>query len=175
MDSGLRSALSATLRADEKFKGAWSWQAAGLSIFDYKLLGWMSGYLVYPYLRYGSATSDGALPTLVEGGAIELRSKDIGNAWGDDKVKIYNYYTLKRTELARSADAYRNWGPNQLVAMGEGLRQYWETGVYDEPYANSNGEKLDSDGRGQDADELPNPPGGASEYKRYGQFVTWSQ
>lgn len=175
VDSGLCPAQSATLRADENFKGAWSWQAAGRSMFNYKLPNWMSGFLVYPYLRYGSATSDGALPTLAEGGAIELRGKDAGNFWDDGKVKMYNYYTLKRTNLSREDNAYRNWAPNQLVAMGDGLRQYWETGVFAEPYANSSGEKLDSDGWSQSADELPSPPDGLSKYKRYDQFVTWSQ
>ena len=167
--SGLRSAQSATLRADEDFNGAWSWQAAGLSKFAYRLPGWMSGLLVYPYLRYGNATSDGALPTLASGNTIELRSKDLGN------VRIYNYYTLKRTELARADEAYRNWTPNQLVTMGGGLKQYWEKGVFAEPYANSSGEKLDSDGWSQGADELPSQPNGVSKYERYDQFVTWSQ
>ena len=175
--SGLRPAQSATLRADKGFNGAWSWQAAGISKFTYRMPGWMSGLLVYPYLRYGNATSDGALPVLSRGGSIELRSKDIDNVWDDRdrKAKIYNYYTLKRTELARADEAYRNWAPNQLVSMGEGLMQHWEKGVFAEPYANSSGEKLDSGGWSQGADELPSQPNGVSKYERYDQFVTWSQ
>ena len=171
--SGLRPAQSATLRADKGFNGAWSWQAAGISKFTYQMPGWMSGLLVYPYLRYGSATSDGAAPTLAEGGAIELRSKDVSNAWDDGKVKIYNYYTLKRTDLSHEDNAYRNWLPSQL--MEGGLSPYWYGAVYREPYANPSGSELDSNGPSQGRDENPSRPDGESIYKRYAQFMRWSQ
>lgn len=171
--SGLRSAQSATLRADEDFNGAWSWQAAGISKFKYGLPGWMSGLLVYPYLFYGSATADGVLPVLSRGDLIELQSKDVDNVWDDRKVKMYNYYTLKRANLSREKNAYRNWSSSQL--MEGGLSPYWYDAVYKEPYANPSGSELDSNGPSQGRDENPSRPDGESIYKRYAQFMRWSQ
>ena len=168
---------SGTLRADEKFQGAWSWQSAGRTTFAYKLPSYGPGLVSYPYLRYGSAVSGGSvLGTLVGGGTVLFHSKDYSLA---DKTRKYNYYTLKRTDLGRlNENAYRNWDSQgdtstSLLTDATDGRQYWYKYVYDEPYADSNADKLDSGGQG--ADEVPDLPSGREEYKRYSQFVTWSQ
>ena len=168
----IHSKMSCTYRADESFKGAWAWEAAGRTTFSYKLRSWGSALVSYPFLNYGGSTSGGGiLATLVGGGDVVFHSKDFSLA---GTARAYNYYTLKRTDLSRKPEAYRNWNPNQLVEF-EGSKQYWESGVYDELFADSDCERLDSDGLKQNADENPNPPDGVSEYKRDSQFVKWSE
>lgn len=165
-DTGLRPASAMTLRADESFQGAWSWQTAGTAVFDYKLPGWLSGFVVYPFLVHGSAASGGPLQDFAKGRTVELRSK------GRETERRYGYYTLKRTDLARDPAAYRNWAPNELV--GRGMSRHWYT-VASEPYANADASDLDANGAAQARDENPDTPNGAKEYKRFSLFVTWSQ
>lgn len=173
----VRSTESRTYRADENFQGAWAWEAAGRAWFSYRLRSWGSAMVSYPFLRYnGSAAGGGDLANLVGGGAVVYHSKDFSLA---DKVRAYNYYTLKRTDLSRAREAYRNWKPNQLVESGTG-GQYWDSGVYhepflyDEPFGDSIADKLDSSPpQGRDAN--PSPPEGRKEYARFGMFITWSQ
>ena len=168
---------SRTYRANEKFNGAWSWQAGGRTSFAYKLQSWGGGLISYPFLHYrGDTSGGGILETLVGGGTVMFHSKDFSLG---DKVRSYNYYTLKRTDLARDPRAYRNWDTgddtsrNHLVESTSGFEQYWYSFVYLEDYADSDAEKLDSTGQG--GDTLPNQPSGRREYKRFDAFVTWSQ
>ena len=169
---------SRTYRADENFKGAWSWQAAGKSYFAYRLQSYGGGLVSYPYLRYGDAVSSGGiLGTLVGGGAVVFHGKDYSLA---DKVRSYNYYTLKRTNLGRlQQDAYRNWdsqGDTSESWLNDATsgKQYWYRFVFDEPYADSNADNLDTNPV-QGADVTPDPPSGRKEYKRFEEYVTWSE
>ena len=173
----IRSKDSRTYRADENFKGAWAWEAAGRTSFSYKLRSWGSALVSYPFLNYGgSASGDGILSTLVGGGDVVFHGKDFSFA---DKVRAYNYYTLKRTDLSRKPEAYRNWKANQLVEICDG-GQCWDSCVYsepflyDEPYNESVADKLDESPR-QGRDTNPSPPEGRKEYERFGMFITWSQ
>ena len=175
---------SRTCRADDDFKGAWSWQAAGKTLFAYTLPSYGAGLVSYPYLRYGAGATLGGnvLGTLVGGGTVLFHSKDYSIG---DKVRSYNYYTLKRTDLARDPEAYRNWDSwdssgkqntsrSRLTQSARGLKQHWYANVYGEDYADSSPDSLDNSGR-QGNDELPNRPSGRGEYKRLDLFVTWSQ
>ena len=172
---------SRTYRADENFQGAWSWQSAGKTSFSYRLRSWGSELVSYPFLNYnGSTSAGGILGTLVGGGAVVFHSKDYSLS---DKVRSYNYYTLKRTDLARGPTAYRNWDSwdedgkqdtsISCLADSSGGRQYWYSKVYREEFANSDPDKLD--GARQDKDSLPSYPNGRKEYTRFPMFVTWSQ
>lgn len=175
---GLQNPRTSTYRADEKFNGSWYWFAGGLEVFDYRLPGWFSGLIAYPYLRYGSISSDKTMRMLVNKGSVEIRSKKNG---GD---RAYSYYTLKRTELARQAGAYRNWRNDQIVDCKDS-QQYWYSGVfkegiYKEPLKtpdrdDTNAGRLDSDGVRQGGDSLPSTPNGIQEYDRFSAFVTWSE
>lgn len=165
-------------RADERFKGAWSWQVAGRTSFAYKLQSYGGGLVSYPYLRYGDASGgDSILGALVGGGTVLFHSKDYSLS---DKVRKFNYYTLKRTELGRlDMNAYRNWDSQgdttrSLLTDVTGGQQYWYKYVVEEPYADSDSDNLDSS-LGQDTDETSDPPSGRMEYKRFSPFVTWSQ
>lgn len=172
----VHSKESRTYRADENFHGAWSWMSAGRTWFSYKLRSWGSAMVSYPFLRYNGSTSNGGvLASLVGGGEVVYHSKDFSLA---DKVRAYNYYTLKRTDLSRAPEAYRNWKPNQLV-VSDGGSQYWDSCVYDESYLyeepfNSVADKLDSS-LPQGSDSNPSPPEGRIEYERFDSFITWSQ
>ena len=172
---------SCAYRADENFQGSWSWQAAGKTTFAYELQSYGGGLISYPYLRYGDSSGGGVLGTLVGGGKVLFQSKDYSMG---GKVRSYNYYTLKRTDLARDPRAYRNWDSwdedgnqdtsrNHLVESTGGSEQCWYSFVYKEKYADSSPDKLDESGHG--GDTLPSQPSGRKEYKRYGMFVTWSQ
>ena len=179
--SNVTAVDSRTHRANENFRGAWSWQSAGKTYFSYRLRSWGSELVSYPFLNYnGSTSAGGILGTLVGGGAAVFHSKDYSLS---SKVRLYNYYTLKRTDLARDPQAYRNWdswdeGGNQDVSRSRlvdssGRKQYWQSKIYNEEFADSNPDKLDA-GR-QGGDSLPSRPSGRKEYKRFEAFVTWSQ
>ena len=167
-EQGLKSPSWNTYRAKEDFKGAWSWQTAGQAAFAYRLQAWGGGFLTYPYRIYlgEDGSSDWLLGSLVKGKTVDLRSKDRG------AVRAYNYYTLRRTELARGDNAYRNWDEGRLTALAGGAGQYWHENVYGELFADSNPEKLDSSDQG--ADEAPDLPSGRKIYTRYSKFVDWS-
>lgn len=166
---GLETPVCKTYRSQENFKGSWSWQGAGLVQFAYRLQTWGGGLLVYPFLRYvGEGKDESMLRKLVDNGAVSIRSKDYSN------VRAYNYYTLKRTELARGSNAYRNWSPDRLVKAAEGLLQHWFVNVYEEAFADSNPMALDQS-QVQDKDELPELPEGRREYRRSFLFMMWSQ
>ncbi|MBQ7190312.1 MAG: hypothetical protein IJR99_12955 [Kiritimatiellae bacterium] len=177
-DSGLQTPRTSTYRVDKDFTGAWYWFAGGLELFDYKLPGWFSGLIAYPYYRYGNISSDGFMRTLVNNGRVEVRSKKIGSE------RSYSYYALKRTELARKAGAYRNWMDCQIVDC-KGSQQFWyegvfKEGIYKEPLGPPNrndtsAEKLDADGPRQGSDALPSMPSGYREYDRFSGFVNWSE
>ena len=170
--SNISSVDSRTYRADESFHGSWSWQAAGKTSFSYRLRSWGSVLVSYPFLRYnGSMSGGGILATLVGGGNSEFHSKDFSLQTG--VVRSYNYYTLKRTDLARSEAAYRNWDSDKLVLRADG-EQCWHGKVYNEAFADANGQQLDLSNQSAD-DTLPNVPDGAGEYGRYSQFVEWSE
>lgn len=166
-----------TYRADEGFEGSWSWQAGGKMSFAYKLPSYGGGLVAYPYLLYGETSShEGALGTLVGGKSVVFHSKD--NSLGA-RLRIYNYYTLKRTDIARDPMAYRNWDSQNdtsksLLMASSKRRQYWYSKVYDEKYADPVADNLDHS-RQTGRDELPDRPSGRKEYKRYPMFVTWSQ
>ena len=163
---------SRTYRADENFQGGWSWLAAGRLYSSYKLRAGGSILIAYPFLHYGDSSSGrGLLSTLVGGGGVTFHGKDFSLKTG--AVRSYNYYTLKRTDLARSKNAYRNWDSDRLVRFSEG-KQYWNGKVYEETFAEASGESLDSSGQSAD-DTLPDVPNGAGEYRRYSQFVEWSE
>ena len=169
-DRFLLTSDSKTYRADENFKGSWSWQAAGTSSFEYRLPSWGGGKLLeYPYLTYmqdGVGSADD-LGRLVNGGSVILNSKDRSS------VRVYNYYTLKRTELARGDAAYRNWSEGRLTAFAGSLDQYWHRCVYEEDFADSDAEHLEESD--QESDELPSLPSERKIYKRYSKFIDWSK
>lgn len=175
------SSASKTHRANENFNGAWSWQTAARASFAYVLPSYGGGLVSYPYLRYGDASSGGGiLGALVGGGTVVFHGKDFSLS---DKVRSYNYYTLRRTDLARDPAAYRNWdswGENggqdpsrSRLVDSAGGKQYWYSCVYKEDFAVSDADALD-DGR-QGGDTLPKRPSGRKEYERFSKFVTWSQ
>ena len=175
--ANVHSTESCSYRADESFQGAWAWESAGRTWFSYKLRSWGSALVSYPFLNYGGpASGGGILGTLVGGGDVVFHSKDFSMS---NRVRAYNYYTLKRTDLSRRPEAYRNWEPNQLVESNGG-RQYWDSSVYDEPflydapYDESVADELDGGPR-QGKDANPSPPVGRKEYERFGMFITWSQ
>lgn len=177
-DSGLQTPRTSTYRADKKFNGSWYWFAGGLEIFDYKLPGWFSGLIAYPYYRYGGGASDELMRILVNNGSVEVRSKEMG------RERVYSYYTLKRTELARKTGAYRNWKDSQIVD-GKDSQQFWyegvfKEGIYKEPFGNpdrndTSAKKLDADGLRQGSDMLPSMPSGLREYERFSGFINWSE
>ena len=173
-----------TYRADEGFKGAWVWQTAGRAGDDYALPPWTRGWLQYPHAHYSATTGDfsgaddGAYGDLLAVGSLGrtlIESKDTSS-----KVRVYNYYTLKRTALARGRNAYRNWKePSLLRTTGYAGSPNWHGNVYKEPGIDPDGgvdvadpEKLDAAEQG--GDELPSPPGG-SDYDRCTQLMIWSQ
>lgn len=175
--ANIQSVFNQTYRADESFQGAWSWQAAGRTWFSYRLRSWGSALVSYPFRSYGgSASGGGILATLVGSGDVVFHGKDfsmLGN------VRAYNYYTLKRTELSRSPYAYRNWDSDgdtseSWLTDSSGGKQYWYSGVFEEPYADSSADNLDSAPL-QGRDTTPDPPSGRKEYKRFDMFVRWSQ
>lgn len=168
----ISSYANQTYRADENFKGSWSWQSAGRVFFSYRLRSWGSGLVSYPFLKYnGSVAKGGMLGMLVGGGNVAFHSKDF--SLGAGVVRSYNYYTLKRTDLSRDSRAYRNWDSDMIVLRADG-EPYWSDKVYNERFADANGQNLDSSGQLAD-DDLPNRPSGAGEYQRYSQFVEWSE
>ena len=172
-DEALKTSYnSQTYRADEGFKGAWSWQAAGRSLFAYRLRSYGDGLIAYPFLHYGGSSSGGGiLGTLVGGGLVVFHSKDYSLS---NKVRAYNYYTIKRTDLAREPNAYRNWQEKCLTAPSSGLEQYWYSCVYKEAFSDPVADHLEqSDSQG--SDQLPSPPGGRDEYNRSGILVRWCQ
>lgn len=173
-----------TYRADEKFKGAWAWQTAGRASDDYALPPWTRGWLQYPHAHYSATTGDssgadrGAFGDLLPAGRLGrtlIQSKETGG-----KTRVYNYYTLKRTALARGKNAYRNWKDGALLrTTGYFGSPNWHANVYKEPSIDPDGEvdvadpeKLDK--ASQDGDELPSPPSG-DDYDRCSQLMIWSQ
>lgn len=163
---------SCTYRAEEKFQGSWSWLVAGKTTFAYALRSYSDRLVSYPYIRYGNGLSGGGiLGSLVGGGTVMFHSKDYSLS---SKVRSYNYYTLKRTDLARGPSAYRNWQEECLTASSSGLEQYWCSHVYKEAYADPIAESLEKSGS-QSVDQLPNQPSGRDEYKRSGCLVRWCQ
>lgn len=168
LDSDLSTSYK-TFRTNENFKGSWSWLAAGKVSFAYRLQLWGGKLISYPYLIYGGGgiAANDDLGTLVNDGTVTVYSKDVSN------VRVYNYYTLKRTELARGDDAYRNWTPDRLAAQASGIFQHWYKNVYNEGFAHSDPVALEQTTQG--ADELPEVPDGRGEYKRSAMFMLWSQ
>ena len=168
VEIGLGPAHSNTQRAEEEFRGSWSWFAGGYSEFMYHMASWNEGWLSYPMFRYGSESfGGGVLVSLSGGGAVLLKSKE------QEVVRTYNYYTLKRTDLAREDGAYRQWDEPKLVDGVSGVEQYWFDYVYGELYADSDANHLD--GARQSVDELPDQPKGMAEYERYSKFKKWSK
>ncbi len=164
-----------TYRADPQFKGAWSWQSAGRAGDDYALPPWTRGWLQYPHAYYmsrtGGGAAKGAFGELLQEGAVGrtlLGSKDTEGA-----IRVYSYYTLKRTDKGRQNGAYRQWkNASLLKTSGFFGAPNWYENVYDEKFADADGKKLD--GSSQGADSLPSQPGG-SDYDRCTQLMIWSQ
>lgn len=174
---------SRTYRVDENFRGSWLWQAAGRDMFAYKVQSWGGALLSYPFLNYGDATKGaGVLRSLIGGGVVLFHSKDYTFS---GKNRKYNYYTIKRTDLARDPAAYRNWDSQEptfpersKLTKINGGRQYWFTSVYLEDdikscASRSDPDNLDASNQGQD--ELPSKSAGRSEYERVNAYVKWSQ
>ena len=176
LQDDLRDAKN-SYRADERFEGAWSWQTAGRAGDDYALPPWTRGWLQYPHAHYSSTTGDssggdgGAFGDLLAVGRLGrtlIESKEI-----EDRIRVYNYYTLKRTDLGSKPNAYRQWKERSLLRMtGYFGSPNWRENVCREKYADANGQKLDAASQG--ADTLPSQPGG-SDYDRCAQLMIWSQ
>ena len=174
MQDDIRNAKN-TYRADEGFKCAWSWQTAGKAGDDYALPPWTRGWLQYPHAHYSSTTGDssgaddGAFGDLLPVGSLGrtlIESKET-----EGRIRVYNYYTLKRTALG--AKGYRRWkGPALLRTAGFTGGPNWNEKVYREKYADADGAKLDAASQG--ADSEPSEPWGA-EHDRSTQMMIWSQ
>ena len=167
----------ASYRADEDFQGAWSWQTAGRAGDDYALPPWTRGWLQYPHAHYSSTTGDasggddGAFADLIAVGRLGrtlIESKET-----EGRIRVYNYYTLRRTDIGARPGARRQWKESSLLrTTGVFGSPHWRAGVCDEKYADSDGAKLDASSQGPDS--LPSRPGG-SDYDRCTQLMIWSQ
>lgn len=180
------TASTKTFRSDVEFNCAWGWQAAGKSFDDYALPPWTRGWLQYPRDRFYAtagegSVDDGRMSGLLDVGRLGrvlMVSKDVGN------VRAFNYYTLKRTELARGKDAYRSWGNVRYAGGwdGSGLSKFnsapvtsstWYRNVFKEPEMTPDAEKLDqSPDQNRDQGVAPQSK---SEYRRKYQLVLLSQ
>ena len=150
-------------RVDTEVKGSWSAQYAGRTGYEYKIYSWMNGIIGYPLFHYGKDTSS-LLEKFVNEGSEHLDAK------GMDRVRKYNSYTLRRTELARSSSACRNWDAKELLGYA-GSKRGWEWSR-DEKYADTSAANLESSSSSQDS--LPNPKS-LGRYKRYSQYDSWTE
>lgn len=180
------SAATKTFRTDVNFNCAWGWQAAGKCFDEYALPPWTRGWLQYPRNRFYETAGeglvdDGRMSGLLDVGRLGrvlMVSKDVGN------VRVFNYYTLKRTELARKEDAYRSWGNVRYAGGWEGgglaksssapvRSSVWYANVFNEPLMTADAKKLD-DAPDQNQDQGVSPQS-KSEYKRKYQLVLLAQ
>lgn len=161
---GLSGKTRKAYRVDRNVKGPWSAQYAGRIGYDYKMYSWISGMVGYPLLQYGNA-APGILETLVGGGIVQLDGK------GLERVRMYNCYTLRRTEQARDPAVCRNWDADALLGFSDGKRG-WEWSR-DELYADSSAENLENSHSLSD-DALPNPTS-LGRYKRYDAYDGWTE
>lgn len=164
-----------TYRSDEGFQGAWSWQVAGRAGDDYALPPWTRGWLQYPHAHYSSTTGDssggdegafGDLLAVNTLGRTLIESKEV-----EGRIRVYNYYTLKRTQLGAQKGAFRQWKASGL-ARNSGASPIWRQAVQKEEYASPDGSKLDAASQGSDA--LPDEREGM-DYDRNSQLMEWSQ
>ena len=174
-----------TLRADEKFAGAWSWQSAGKVRDRYVAPMWTRSWIGFPEKQFEAAMSKAN--TLVQGKNLSEMLKDGLDVVSMDteRERHYNYYTLKRTMLGRTS--YRSWHPKNLtnvpvdynnVTFEDAIPVWgatWFKNVYREPFADSDPGKLDNLKSEQKADELPEEPNWRTEYSRFPTFMLWSQ
>ncbi|MBQ2625612.1 MAG: pilus assembly protein [Kiritimatiellae bacterium] len=161
---GLSGKTRKAYRVDRNVKGPWSAQYAGRISYDYKMYSWINGIVGYPLVHYGNA-SPGIIETLVGGGIVPLDGK------GLERVRMYNCYTLRRTEQARDPAVCRNWDADALLGLSDGKRG-WEWSR-DELYADSSAENLESSHSLSD-DALPNPTS-LGRYKRYDAYDGWTE
>jgi len=161
---GLSGKTSKDYRADRNVKGPWSAQYAGRIGYNYRMYSWMNGMIGYPLQRYGNASS-GILDTLVGGGIVPLDGKC------QERVRMYNCYTLRRTEQARDPAVCRNWDADALLGLSDGKRG-WEWSR-DELYADSSAENLESS-HSLSNDSLPNPVS-LGRYRRYDAYDGWTE
>ena len=174
----------ATWRKDSDFDGAWLHLAAATVANRYALPPWTRGWLQYPHAVFDSTTGQSH-----EGGVLEdlLKDGSLGRAlmyskdWDSARTRIYNYYTLMRTEEGRRG--YRSWDGGKLVSDGAYLpvtTSKWKTKVADEPapydsiWGKDGAEALDSN-PSSGANSPPKNPGRQSDHCRFELFVTWSQ
>lgn len=172
-----------TLRADEKFMGAWSWQSAGKVSDRYVAPMWTRSWIGFPEKQFEAAMSKA--DTLVSGKNFSDALKDGFDVVSMDKSRTrqYNYYTLKRTKLGRTS--FRSWHPMNLtnvpvdyqnISIEDSIPVWgatWFKNVYREPFADSDPEKLDESE--QDTHESQEEPGWRTEYSRFPTFMLWSQ
>lgn len=172
-----------TLRANEEFKGSWSWQSAGKVRDTYIAPMWTRSWIGFPEKQFEAAMSKAN--SIVSGKNLADMLKDGLDVFSMDTKRHYNYYTLKRTKLGRTS--YRSWHPKNLtnvpvdyqhISMEDAIPIWgatWFKNVYREPFADSDSEKIDDLKNEQKADELPDEPNWRTEYSRFPTFMLWSQ
>ena len=169
-------ALKLTRYADPVFKGPWS-VAVGTRTKDrYKLSPWTKGWLNFALgffdrsIRAPDMPRDDISRPLYGGSRYEICSKDRRQTY-----RRCTYYTLRRV---RNYSGYEL--KNRYRAMPGSLREAgrlvdggalgnpsWMIGVRNEPWPN-----VEEDGAIRRSSPLALIP---REYKRYGQFVRWSE
>lgn len=164
-NEGRMNVETKTLRADSNFKGAWTLFTAGKATFDYVphsyLAGWISSVLFRDDDSFG-----GILRTLANNQSVALTSRD------KDDARHYGYYALKRSTLAREANAYRQWVPARLR-----YENCWTCNVRDEPFVSTDAATIDDENNQMDPDSLPDlePEKESGDYSRKEQLMRWSQ
>ena len=163
ISDALSAKSSKDYRVDTEVKGSWSAQYAGRTGYEYKIYSWMNGIIGYPLSQYGN-NSPGILEVLVNENSEHLDGK------GMERVRKYNSYTLRRTELGRNPSVCRNWDAKALLGYA-GSKRGWEWSR-DEKYADSSAANLESSNSSQDSTPSPKSLG---RYKRYSQYDSWTE
>ena len=167
-----------TLRADEGYKGAWSWQTAATVKDSHNRTPWTRGWLFSAANWLDAMTDDGSNARRRADEVVGETASKIGSlvsiASGERKERRYGYYTLVRTDLGRKAR--RLWEAKNLTDVGmlsvPVLDSEWFANIYNEEFAVSDPRELDR--ASQDPDELPEVPS-RDDYLRFVMFMLWSQ
>lgn len=167
-----------TLRADEGYKGSWSWQTAARATDVHNRTPWTRGWLFSAANWLDAMTANGSGVQRGVRGAIGETASKIGSlvsiVSGERKSRKYGYYALVRTDLGRTAR--RSWKAKDLtdieILSVPVIDAEWFANVYNEPFAVSDPRELDK--ASQDPDEAPSVPS-RNDYLRFITFMLWSQ
>lgn len=181
-----------THRADDDFEWAWTLQMAGRVGDDYHHPPWSRGLFAF-----ASDTWDDTVKHLEK--KVAYKARTMADKMADTvrifamerNVRLYDYYTLKRSALARGSKSSKNphfryWKPENLtnvpidygrLAVSDLIPVWgatWFSKVYAEPFAETNPAELDKSLQDPPG-SLPDQPTWRTEYNRFPSFLLWSQ